>query len=99
MDLSSIITGIHFRSNATPDIDLTGDDLWGTGTTAPNPAMLALQPQISLDVAGGGDPVVIAPYGTPGPTQWTAVAFGLSAGSLILLGFATYGAYRYIRGT
>lgn len=93
--LSSIVQGIHLRSNLTPDVDLTGDDLWSASPT-PNPELTALQPQITFDIVGA-DPIVVAPYGAPGPTQYGGIA-ALGAFGLALFGFAAYGAVRLVKG-
>lgn len=91
MDLSAIITGVHFRSNLTPDIDIADPF---AASQEPNPFLASTQPQITLDVIASS-PIVIAPYGTPGSTG-AAVTAGAGLSSFALIGLAIYGAYKLI---
>lgn len=89
--LQSVITGIHFRSNATPNVDI--EDPFNPGP--PDPVLTALQPQITLDVTTG-DPIIIAPYGAPsGAHVGLFATLGIGA-SLAVLGLAAYGTYALI---
>jgi hypothetical protein len=36
--------------------------------------MKILKPRITIDVEGGAQPLVSAPYGVPGPTKWPIVS-------------------------
>jgi len=53
----------------------------------PNPYLQRLKPRVVLHLRGGeAQPVVIAPYGEPGPTQWPLIR-----SALIVSGFAVGG--------
>lgn len=90
--LQNIITGIHVRSNVAPDLDIVDPF---NPNPASNPVLAASQPQVTLDVLGSSSPIVIAPYGTPGPYGGAAAAGG-SILSLGVLGLALYGGYRLL---
>ena len=90
MDFSTIIKALHIRSNYGPDIDVPNP----FAPAEPNAALQALQPMITLDTDAG--PVIIAPYGQPGPTQWGNALAGLGGLGIVVLGLAGYGAYKLI---
>lgn len=57
------------------------------GTAAPNPFLANLRPRITLELADGRlDPVVIAPYGDPGPSRWPLVKGVLLVTGAVALG-------------
>lgn len=76
-----------------PPIDVDVDTL-----TAPSSGGFdfgkLLKPKVSLQLSTGQNPIVIAPYGEPGPNHWPWVAFGLS----VVGGLALYGIFALIRG-
>lgn len=90
--LQQIITGIHVRSNVAPDIDLIDPF---NASPAPNAVLSAARPQISFDVLGSSTPIVIAPYGAPGPYGGAAAA-GTGLLSIALLALAAYGGLRLV---
>lgn len=92
--LQGLITGIHIRSNYGPDIDMDAPFTSGSTDPATQTLLKALQPQITIDSAAG--PLVIHPWGDPGPTQWGDVLAGLGLGGTFLVGFALYGAYKLV---
>lgn len=73
----------------------------GTSTEAPPPvpgqpstvisgqgfdAARILKPKITVEMTSGGDPIVVAPYGDPGPSKWGWVVGGIFA-VMILAGY------------
>lgn len=50
----------------------------------PNPFLEKLQPKITVNVKGA-KPIVLAPYGTPGPTKWPMIKNGTLLGGALLL--------------
>lgn len=81
------MTRIDFESEWTPPISIDRPFAPGEpgAATAIQQFML---PKISFYLAGGGDPVVVAPAGMPGPTKWPWVEIGglaLGLGFLYLL--------------
>lgn len=53
----------------------------------PNPAAQFLRPKLSVQLAGQDQPLVIAPYGDPGPSAWPAVKFWGVAAAVGVLGY------------
>lgn len=88
--LSTLVTGIHIRSNVTPPIDIP-NPFATTPDNAPNPMMTLMQPQITLDTAAG--PVSINPYGVPSDSGWTLSMLGLLAMGIL----TAYGAVRLVQ--
>lgn len=60
-----------------------------------SPAALALvqrlKPKITAKIIGDPNPVVIAPFGDPGESQWPMVEIGLAVGGVLIGGFLVYG--------
>lgn len=81
MDLSAYVKSITVESKYSPRIQL--DNPFAPGP--PNPLLQAVKPQITLTLADGlGGPVVIAPYGSPGPSKWPLIKIG----GVVVLGIA-----------
>lgn len=82
--LRSLIEGVTVETTVLPTV--TVKDPFAPGP--PNPLLQLLKPRITVAVAGS-QPLVIAPYGDPGPTRWPVVklvAFGLlGVGALLVL--------------
>ena len=60
------------------------------------PSILPIKPKITIDIEGM-NPIVIAPYGFPGPNKWGQVKTGAGIGSALLLagfGFLVYKAIK-----
>jgi hypothetical protein len=89
VDLSKLVTGIKVESAYLPTIDIR--DPFRPG--APSPVLQRLRPKITLSMGAGLDPVVVKPYGEPGPTKWPALAALLAVGA----GFAMVGVWRAMR--
>ena len=83
VDMSKLVTGIDVDSAWLPPIHLK--DPFKPGP--PSPALQQLKPKITLRLKGL-DPVIIAPYGKPGPTRWPWVRAGLVVGGVALLALA-----------
>jgi hypothetical protein len=90
MDFTNLIKAIHIRSNYGPDIDIPNP----FAPAPPNAALEALQPMIVLETDAG--PVSVAPYGTPGPTQWGTALAGLGGLGIFILVLAGYGGYKLL---
>lgn len=88
--LSTLVSGIHIRSNLTPPIDMP-NPFAPAPDDGSNPAMTLMQPQIILDTPAG--PVAINPYGVPSDFGWTLSALGLLAMGIL----TAYGAVRLIQ--
>jgi hypothetical protein len=94
MDYTSLIRGlitqIDVQSAYTPDISLA--DPFAPAPPSDAPQILQdLKPKITIHFGGGMAPLVIMPYGEPGPTQWESVQTGLSLGTIAFGGFLLYG--------
>lgn len=80
VDLSKYVSGIRIESAYLPEIYLP--DPFKPGP--PNPLMQALKPKITVEITGGvADPVVVTPYGEPGPSMWPTIK---TVGLLLVLG-------------
>lgn len=86
MDLSKYITSLTVETEYLPPIMLS--DPFAPGK--PNPLLQRLKPRVTLTLADGlGDPVVLTPYGAPGPSKWPVVqAFGIAAIVGVVVGIA-----------
>jgi hypothetical protein len=98
--LQSLVTGIHIRSNYGPDIDVADPFSPSPTTTTEGRGsatlLSKLQPQVVFDTAGG--PIVLNPYGTPGPTRWEEVLTGATFFGSIAVGLSLYGLYKLTLG-
>jgi len=68
------------------------DDPFAPGP--PNPALQRLRPKISIYTRGQRTPIVIAPYGKPGPSRWPDIERGLK---ILGLGLAGLGVFWVVR--
>lgn len=83
-DILSLVTKATIESAYLPPIVI--DKPFAPGGE-PNPLLKALRPRITVELASGSiAPVVIAPYGDPGPSKWPMVRTGLLIGGAITLG-------------
>lgn len=82
VELLNLVKKATIESEYLPTIQL--NDPFRPGP--PNPLLQALKPRITLEVAGSSRPIVIAPYGNPGPSKWPLIRAGLVASGLVLLG-------------
>lgn len=89
--LSSVITGLHIRSNMTPPIDIPNPFATDGSNTTGSPSMQLMQPQIIFDTPAG--PVSINPYGVPSTAGWTLSSLGLLAMGIL----TAYGAVRLVQ--
>lgn len=81
--LQAWITGLTVETAWTPPVVIR--DPFKPG--APSPLMKLLRPRVTFELAGGKvKPLVIAPYGDPGPTRWPLVL----AGGALVLGLVVY---------
>lgn len=81
-----LIEQVRIDSEYLPTIVL--DDPFAPGP--PSPVLQALKPQITLRVAGRD--IVMAPYGTPGPTKWPLVRAGAVVAGAFVVGLMLRGA-------
>lgn len=88
----ALIQSVEFHSNYTPDISLNPNGPSDPSTTSEAIALLQkLQPQFKLNfITGVADPLIIAPWGTPGPTQWPTLALGAQIAGVAALGLGGY---------
>lgn len=87
LDLGAAVRSVTFESNLTPPIQL--DDPLSPGSSTKGPGAVALlRPKLTVQLAGGGAPIVIAPYGEPG-RWWLAIyalaVLGAGAGLYLLV--------------
>lgn len=86
-ELRNYVTGVTIETAWTPPIVIR--DPFQPG--APSPILQALRPRVTVEIRGGaGKPLVMAPYGDPGPSRWPLV---VGAGA-VLLGLLVYAAWR-----
>jgi hypothetical protein len=78
--LRDLIDGVRIDSAYLPAVVLS--DPFAPGP--PNPIMAVLRPQVTIYPAGAFSPVVVAPYGEPGPSRWPMVRAGLIVGGVAL---------------
>ena len=50
----------------------------------PNPYLQKLKPRIRIYASGSPTPVVMEPYGAPGPSAWPLIRDSLIVGSVVL---------------
>jgi hypothetical protein len=80
-DLASQVTRLRVESSYLPPLDLANPFQPGP----PNPYLQRLRPKVTLEIAGGAvRPIVLAPYGDPGPSRWPAVRGALAFGAVAL---------------
>lgn len=85
-----------FRKEAKEAVSSTGQSTAAPGQPATVisgqgfDAARILKPKITVEMASGGDPIVVAPYGDPGPSKWGGVV-GVIFAAMIL---ASYGGIR-----
>lgn len=72
--LRSLVTQVRVDTAYLPPIVI--EDPFKPGQGPPSPVLQALKPRITLMVSGR--PVVVAPYGDPGPSKWPAIKTGLA---------------------
>lgn len=72
--LEGLITRIRVQSAFMPDVVI--DDPFKPGP--PSPLLGALKPKITVELLSG-KPIVVAPWGEPGPTRWPEIKKGLVA--------------------
>lgn len=77
--LRSLVTQVRVDTAYLPPIVI--DDPFRPGNGKPSPVLQALKPRITLMVSG--KPVVVTPYGDPGPSKWPAIKTGLAIAGLV----------------
>lgn len=92
-ELRRRLKSVSIRTEYGPDIDV--EDPLKPGP--PNPYLMALKPQITLNIDGYG-PLVMAPYGKPGPTKWRMIEKATTGGgggfAAVTLGLLVLRAFR-----
>jgi len=86
------VKSVRVESEYGPTIDIRDPLIPGP----PNPYLQALKPKITIDIEGM-DPIVMAPYGFPGPTKWEGIKTGAQVGGSALglgLAFLVYKAFK-----
>jgi hypothetical protein len=80
-DIGSMVEWIEIRSAYGPTIKIEGP-LKASAPTPPGPGasvLKALKPLVAIKIKEVAQPVVVAPYGQPGPTAWPTLTMGSGA--------------------
>jgi hypothetical protein len=79
---AGLIQSITVETTVSPPFIL--DDPFGSNA-APNAILSLLKPKVSIQLAGGGQPLVSAPYGDPGAGWYPYIKLFLFGAAMLFL--------------